>query len=109
MTVRIPAKKCRSCGWMNLKTRHRCISCGSDDMEEATFAGTGKLYTFSTVYVPAAMMLGKEPYTVAVVELDEGQKITGRMADHDEDRFQLGMKVKAVAEEDGIYIFDRAE
>jgi uncharacterized OB-fold protein len=46
-----------------------------DGAEALTFAGGGKLLTYSIVYVPTTRFKDKAPYALAVVELDEGARL----------------------------------
>jgi uncharacterized OB-fold protein len=43
--------------------------------EPLTFAGGGKLLTYSIVYVPTTRFKDKAPYALAIVELDEGARL----------------------------------
>ena len=40
-----------------------------------TFAGGGKVLTYSIVYVPTTRFKDKAPYALAIVELDEGARL----------------------------------
>ena len=43
--------------------------------EPLTFAGGGKLLTYSIVYVPTTRFKDKAPYALAIIELDEGARL----------------------------------
>lgn len=43
--------------------------------EPLTFAGGGKLLTYSIVYVPTTRFKDMAPYALAIVELDEGARL----------------------------------
>ena len=43
--------------------------------EPLTFAGGGRVLTYSIVYVPTTRFKDKAPYALAVIELDEGARL----------------------------------
>jgi uncharacterized OB-fold protein len=43
--------------------------------EPLTFAGGGKMLSYSIVYVPTTRFKDKAPYALAVIELDEGARL----------------------------------
>ena len=51
------------------------------------------------------------PYTVALVELDEGPLVTGQLTDADQDEIEIGMPVEMVTRklreegEDGLIVY----
>src|SRR5262249_60228247 len=67
--------RCSSCGSHQFSPRPFCISCQSDGVQWVPAAGTGTVYTRTTVNIEIAPDL-KPPYVVAVVELDEGPRLT---------------------------------
>lgn len=51
--------------------------------ERFTFAGTGEIYSFTTVQEPPAGYEDQTPYVLALVKLDEGPLITAQITDLD--------------------------
>ncbi|WP_202863128.1 Zn-ribbon domain-containing OB-fold protein [Ornithinimicrobium murale] len=60
-------QSCGDCRQAVFPPRVLCPSCGSDDLGWEPSAGRGTVYS-ATVIAPR----GKEPYTVALIDLDEG-------------------------------------
>lgn len=58
-------------------------------------AGTGTVYSFTTVLAPAAEFADYAPYALALVQLDEGPLVTAQLTDLDEPP-QIGMRVEMV-------------
>jgi uncharacterized OB-fold protein len=52
--------------------------------ERFTFAGTGEVYSFTTLQDPPAGFEDQAPYTLALIKLDEGPLITAQLTDLDE-------------------------
>jgi len=73
-------QRCSSCGSHQFYPRPFCISCESDGVQWVPAEGTGTVYTRTTVNVEIAPDL-KPPYVVAVVELDEGPRLTTNLTD----------------------------
>lgn len=52
--------------------------------ERFTFAGTGEIYSFTTVQEAPEGFESQAPYVLALVKLDEGPLITAQITDLDE-------------------------
>ncbi len=77
---RLLIKQCRSCGQPFFYPRARCPRCWSDDTEWREAAGTGTVYTYTVVHQnDLSPFRDRVPYVVAVVELDEGVRITSNV------------------------------
>jgi len=90
--------RCGSCGKVYFPTRHLCPACRRSsigNMESVRLKGEGNVHTFSIVHdAPESRRLQK-PYVVAMVELDEGLKVTGELVDVELDEVRMGMRVRA--------------
>jgi len=75
--------KCRECGTVNVPPKMVCGKCTSQDMEVVELSGRGTIQTFTTVYVAAEGREAEAPYTIVMVELDEGPWIMGNLIDID--------------------------
>ncbi len=53
------------------------------DQEQFTFAGTGEVYSFTTLQDPPEGFEDQAPYVLALVKLDEGPIITAQITDLD--------------------------
>ena len=68
-------QRCTSCGHYQFYGRPFCLACGANDVAWVPARGTGTIYSMTTV----RMELGEPfapPYIVAIVELDEGPRLT---------------------------------
>lgn len=65
-------------------------------MEEYQFKGTGKIIASTTVYQPQTGYEIYGPYSIAIVELDEGARITSHIVDIEPEMVKPGIKVKSV-------------
>ena len=63
--------------------------------EQYTFAGTGEVYSFTTLQETPEGFEEQAPYMLALVKLDEGPMITAQITDVDES-VAIGDKVEMV-------------
>lgn len=66
---------CGDCGHWQFYPRPFCLACLSDNVGWQPASGTGTVYSQTTVHIQIAPEF-TPPYTVAVVELDEGPRMT---------------------------------
>ena len=72
--------KCKGCGTITVPPKMVCQSCASSEMDVIELKGTGKIQTFTTVFVASEGREGEVPYIIVLVELDEGPWIMGNLA-----------------------------
>ena len=86
-----------SCGKNMLPPRMICPDCGSTELINTEYKGTGVVRTKTKIYVPLPRFKEMTPYGVGIIDLDEGVSISGMLLDDPE----IGDKVEAVFLEDG--------
>ena len=88
---RLVGVKCQSCGTVSCPPRAACLGCRSTDLAQVALAGSGTIRTFTTNYVAPLGREDEAPYTIVMVELDEGPWIAGNLdvADHGKTGMQL--------------------
>jgi len=73
-------------------------------MKPAKLSGKGKVVTYSIIYVAPEHFEGQVPYPIAIIELNEGPRITAQIVDCDIKDVKIGMKVESTfrkIQEDG--------
>lgn len=73
--------RCAACGQLDAGPRELCPVCHSPDMEPVTVGGDGVLVSWTLVRRPPTRFQADGAYAVAVVDLDCGVRLTGRLAD----------------------------
>jgi len=69
----------------------------ADDLEWREISGNGKVYTYSVAYRPTAPPWADSlPQLLAVVELDEGPRMTTELMNIEPEQIKVGMRVKPV-------------
>jgi uncharacterized OB-fold protein len=102
---------CTRCGAKLFPPRDVCPECHKPAYEPFTFSGNGTVYSYSTVYQAPEGYEEFTPYTVALVELEEGPLVTGQLTDVDRDEIEIGMPVEMVTRklceegEDGLIVY----
>ena len=88
--------KCQDCGAVIVPPKMACSKCTSNNLEIIQLKGTGKITTFTTVNVGAEGREGEVPYTIVLVELDEGPWIMGNLIDIDPTKATMDLIGKRV-------------
>jgi uncharacterized OB-fold protein len=91
---RYEAGVCKKCGKWHFPPRLICDACGSREFETKVMQRTGKVITHTIIRVPPAPYKDQAPYVVAVVEMDDGPRITTQLVDCTEDKLKIGMPVR---------------
>ena len=72
----------------------------ADDLEWRDISGEGTLYTYTIARRPTSPdFAGEEPQIIAVIELDEGPRLTTTLVDVAEGEIKVGMRVSPVFED----------
>ena len=83
-------KKCQDCGEFHHYPRDICPHCLSANTVWEKAAGTGTVYSFST------MGKGEAAYTLALVTLDEGVTMMSNLVDCDAASLAINQRVRVV-------------
>jgi uncharacterized OB-fold protein len=88
-------QRCAECGMHAFYPRIGCPSCGSTRLGWTRVSGRGSLYTFTIARRPTHPALAdRVPYVIAVVELDEGPRLTSTVVDCDPERLRIGQPLR---------------
>ncbi|MDA3040444.1 MAG: OB-fold domain-containing protein [Actinomycetota bacterium] len=92
---RVDLQHCAECGQWVYYPRSRCSACMSPNLVWETISGAGTLYTYTIARQPTTPAFSEAPDLVlAVVQLDEGPKLTTSLENVTEDGVRIGMRVK---------------
>jgi uncharacterized OB-fold protein len=87
---------CTNCGSYYFPPRPVCPQCRrKGSIEPYKFKGTGEIVTFSTVYQAPRNQNRQTPYTLAIIQLDEGTRMLSEII-CDPEMIHIGMRVRAV-------------
>ena len=93
-------QRCKKCGTHVFYPRFNCTNCGSRDLEWVRSSGRATVYTYTVARRPThAAFAEKVPYVIAIVELEEGPRMTTNVVGCSPDDVAIGMAVQATFED----------
>ena len=98
--------RCRACAtfmspsaYLRLPPRPRCVRCFSAELEWAPSTGSATLYSFAVMHqLYDEAFAGELPYNIAVVETEEGVRLTSQVVDCANERLAIGMPLEVTFE-----------
>ena len=92
-------QKCPQCSQHVFTPRELCPHCGASPLQWVRASGLGTVYSTSTI---ARKPEAGGDYNVALIDLDEGVRMMGRVQEYPQDQVRIGMRVQArIVEQDG--------
>lgn len=89
--------KCENCDSVFFPPRSICPNCRRvGSLESYQFDGKGKIVSYTQIRDPPEGFEDETPYILAIVEFEEGARITGQIADAEIEEVEIGKEVKAV-------------
>lgn len=88
--------KCPHCKGTYFPPRTICPTCHRKSlgkMERTKLSGQGKVISYTVVHEAPEAFEMQKPYVMAIIEMDEGPKLTAQLIDCGEDEVKIGMKV----------------
>lgn len=101
---RLLIQRCAACERFQFYPRAHCARCFAPEPAWHEASGRGRLHTYSIVrWTPNEEFAADCPYVLAIVELEEGVRVTSRVVDvpHEALRCELPLTVR-FAERDGV-------
>ncbi len=107
---RLMGSACTRCGLLSFPPRADCPECLSGEFEFREYSGRGTIHTFTAIAAAPTGFEDVVPYTVAVVDLEEGGRLLGWIGDTiPAAEVRIGMPVQAVPrlfeEQPGIRVY----
>jgi hypothetical protein len=100
----VSVMRCSKCGALDPGPRDLCQRCHGR-LAPHDVAGTGALVSWTLIRRPPTAFKEDGEYAVAVVRLDAGVQVTGRLAEPDE-RIRPGAKLRAVGRVRNTTLFE---
>ena len=89
-------QRCRGCGRHQFYPRGHCAACFAPDPDWVPASGRGRVHTYTVVErTPNAEFAADCPYVLAIIELDEGPRLTARITG-ETDGLRCDARVSAV-------------
>jgi len=104
---RLLGLKCNDCGTVTCPPMMVCRECTGTNHEIFQLSGTGKIVTFTTSYIAPEGRENEVPYTIVLVELDEGPWIMGNLVDMDNRNVTMDVMGERVRLSSRVYPGDK--
>ena len=91
---RLTGIRCGRCGALALPPKEFCPTCQQRQWEPVPLSGAGIVTSFTVIRIPPRGLAPDAPYAVAVVKLDEGVSLLGRVIDIPLEALKTGLPVK---------------
>lgn len=89
---KLAIQRCCGCNTLRHPPMPVCPRCHDFAWDFIESAGTGSLFSYTTVHAPLAEPFG-HPYSVGLVELDEGTRLVAELEDR-KGGWDIGMRVR---------------
>jgi uncharacterized OB-fold protein len=101
---------CGACGRTQFPPRRHCAHCQAGEPQWRQSAGRGAVHTFTVVHrAPTAAFKDEVPYTIALVDLDEGFRMMMNMLGCPPAEVEIGARVRVVFRPHGEAMLPQAE
>ena len=75
----LPARRCAECGKLSVDAA-TCRFCGAEGGDALDLSGRGRLLSWTVIRIPPARYAADAPYAVGLLQLEEGPRVTARVA-----------------------------
>lgn len=91
---RLMAAKCNECGTVLLPPKPMCTKCLSTHLKWIELEGAGKLLSYTVIHIAPEQFQSITPYSVGIVELQNGLRLPGMIRGVDPKEVRVGMNLK---------------
>lgn len=94
---RLEGVVCETCGIDYFPSRTICPKCRRDGkIVTKRFNGKGKVYSYTVIHAPPTGWELQRPYIVAIIELEEGPRLTAQLVNCKPEEAKIGKEVEMV-------------
>ncbi len=93
---RLEAGQCDGCGEISFPPRKVCPKCYGEGSTVVTLPRRGKVVSHTTIWIPPMQFESLKPYVVAIVELENGVRLTAMVCEAPPDEVGIGTEVELV-------------
>ena len=105
---RLLVQRCTSCDEHQFYPRKICIHCGSFAVEWVQASGKGTVHTYTVIHQQGMPGWRDEvPYVAAIIDLEEGVRMTSNVVDVQPADVSIGMAVEVTFVDEGLYTLPR--
>ena len=108
MSELVSVLECSNCGQLDPGPRENCTACYGTDLIARKVESSGQLISWTMIRRPPTAFRDEGPYAVAVVKLDAGVQVTGRL-DLTAVEPAPGSRVVALTHQSDVPVFSPSE
>jgi uncharacterized OB-fold protein len=90
---KLMAGKCMHCGKIHLPPRPLCDKCFHQTFTWTEVVPKGKLLTYTVIHIAPPQFQDMAPYAVGIIQLENGAKLPGMIADATQEQLHIGMNL----------------
>ncbi|WP_075801127.1 Zn-ribbon domain-containing OB-fold protein [Roseomonas gilardii] len=98
---RFQSTYCEDCDRFTFPPKAICPHCWSRRIIWRELSGRGRLYASTVIHAAPAAFQGDAPYSIAIVDLEEGVRLATRLLDKETIELDQPVKLVALCYEDG--------
>lgn len=83
-------------GFISLPNRYISPKSGTKEFENIKLSGKGTILSFTVIYTPSDEFKLLKPFAVAIIETEEGARLTAMITDTPIEKVQIGAQVELV-------------
>jgi uncharacterized OB-fold protein len=91
---RYEAAVCTKCGKWHFPARLICDACQGRKFETKAMRRTGKIITHTIIRVAPKAFADQAPFAVAIVEMDDGPRLTTQVIEWQDGQLAIGQRVR---------------
>ncbi|MBU8878729.1 OB-fold domain-containing protein [Bacillus sp. FJAT-29790] len=97
----IQVYECAQCEKKFVQRKWICPNCQHTEFQLKKIKGEGKVFSHTTIHVSSNEFSHLTPYTIALIELQEGLRLTGRVTE----RVDIDEEVACISKQENTYVF----
>jgi uncharacterized protein len=101
MMTNVQVYECCRCEKQSVQKKWVCPSCKNTEFQLKEVKGEGKVFSFTRIHISSQEFAHLTPYTVALIELSNGLRVTGRSSES----LEINDEVTCISNEDNTYVF----
>jgi uncharacterized OB-fold protein len=99
----IQVYECAQCEKEFVQRKWICPNCKNTEFINKEVNGKGKIFSHTTIHVSSKEFSHEMPYTIGLIDLVEGLRLTGRITE----RIEINDNVKCISYKDNMYTFTK--
>jgi uncharacterized OB-fold protein len=106
--AKLLVRTCNGCAHRWYFRRARCPRCASPDLAACVSEGRGTVVATTTIHrAPAGAAIGEVPFSIALVDLDEGIRVMGRCTGSTGPGDRVAAQIQEEVDGKGVPFFKR--